>query len=71
MTLNSYRIITTRIRKGDEEVYVTKVNYDGREVEAIPTIKEIHDEIELGKKVLKNNPNINRLEIVLSGEDLK
>jgi len=74
MGIDSYRIITTRTGKVDSEgkkVYITRVIYNGREVDSIPAIKEIHDEIELGKKLLENDPPVGRFELILSGEDLK
>ncbi len=69
MTLDSYRLITTRTGNGN---YSTKLTYNGKDVEFNPSIGKLIDELGANNiRILANNPSINRLEVIISGEDLK
>lgn len=70
MSLDSYRIVTTRGKEPGE--YLTEVTRDGKEVDSDSFVNMIIEEYKFkNMSVMASNSAINRLEVIVSGEDLK
>jgi len=72
MTLDSYRLVTRREKERGE--YLTELTYNGKKVNLALSepLRAMIDELGLKNiKILTNYPQINRLEVIISGEDLK
>ena len=66
--------VLTTSRESDRGVYRTELTYNGKKVDfPLPdNLKEIIDEQGFRNiRILADNPKINQLELVISGEDLR
>lgn len=68
MTLDSYRLIIT---KGTGGEYSSQLTYDGHEIGFVPNEDFLSQLMSLLDRKGLSGSNANRLEIVISGENLK